>query len=269
MSDRDDFERRLEEAVREFVETAPKDIDAARLTHSLATSVPRVRRLVPRPAWRGPNLGLAWIPIAAALVAALGLGLIATGALRDVFQAPVPPTPGLPLETPPAVLASPAATAPSPSPAPSPSTSVPPTATPAPAASGSAPQDVAITSLMVISATEPNSGTFDARGDARASGLICDHGTVADLVEIDRKAFASGKLIDFVIPKEFTCNDDSGTFVMKVSIHIDPASKAESFTWRILRGTAAYVRLQGAGTGTTLSSGPSQVLNAYTGTLVP
>jgi hypothetical protein len=269
MNERDVFEQRLEAAVREFVETAPDEIDAARLTHSLATSVPRVRRLVPRPAWKLPSLRPAWIPVAAVLlVAALGIGLVATGALRDARPGPVQPTPGLPVETAPAVIASPVATAPPSSAAPSPIPSVSPTASSAPSATAKSPQDVTISSLVVISATEPNSGTFDARGDAVIGGLICDHGTVADLVEIDREAFASGKLLDFVIPKEFTCDDDSGTFVLEVAIHIDSISRAESFTWRVLRGTGAYARLQGAGTGTTLSSGADKVVNTYAGSLL-
>jgi hypothetical protein len=51
--------------------------------------------------------------------------------------------------------------------------------------------------------------------------------------------------------------DGSGTFAVELVIHIDPVTKTETFTWRVLRGTAAYARLQGAGTGTTLRSGPS------------
>lgn len=269
MNERDVFEQRLEAAVRRFVETAPDEIDAARLAHSLATSVPRVRRLVPRPAWKLPSLRPAWIPIAAVLAGALGIGLVATGAPRDTRPGPVQPTPSLPVETAPGVIASPVATAPPSSAAPSPSPSVSPTASSAPAATAGSPLDVTITSLMVIPAKGPNSGTFDASGDAAASGLICQHGTVLDLVTIDREAFASGKLLDFTVPKKFTCDDGSGTFVVELVIHIDPVVKTETFTWRVLRGTAAYVRLQGAGTGTTLSSAPSRVLNTYTGTLVP
>jgi hypothetical protein len=268
MSQRDGFEQRLEEAVREFVETAPTEIDAARLTHSLATSVPRVRRLVARPAWGGPSLGLAWIPIAAVLVAALGMGLVATGALRDVLQASAQPAASLPLETVPAVVISPVATTPPPSEPASPSPSVSPTASRPPAGTAGSPQNVTITSLMVISATGPNTGTFDARGEASTSGIICRHGAVADLVVIDREAFASGKLLDFTVPKEFTCDDGSGTFVAELVIHIDPVLGSETFAWRVLRGTAAYERLQGAGTGRTLDSGPGQVLNTYTGALV-
>jgi len=66
-----------------------------------------------------------------------------------------------------------------------------------------------------------------------------------------------------------TALDGTGTFVVERAIHLDPVTKAETFTWRVLRRTAAYVRLQGAGTGTTLGSGPSQALNPYAGTLVP
>jgi hypothetical protein len=122
---------------------------------------------------------------------------------------------------------------------------------------------------MVIPASGPNTGTFDASGDAGASGLVCQHGTVSDLVTIDREAFASGQLLDFTVPKEFTCDDGSGTFVVELVIHFDPVAKTETFTWRVLRGTAAYVRLQGAGTGSTVSSGPSRIQNTYAGTLVP
>jgi hypothetical protein len=269
MNERDVFEQRLEAAVREFVETAPDEIDAARLAHSLATSVPRVRRFVPRPAWKLPRLRPAWIPIAAILAGALGIGLVATGALQDTRPGPVQPSPGLPVETTPGVIASPVATAPPSSTGPSPSPSVSPTASSAPAATAGSPLDVTITSLMIIPARGPNTGTFDASGDAGASGLICQHGIVSDLVTIDREAFASGQLLDFTVPKRFTCDDGSGTFVVELVIHIDPVLKTETFTWRVLRGTAAYVRLQGAGTGSTMNSDPSLVQNTYTGTLVP
>ena len=91
MTEREAFERRLEAAVRGYVEAAPTEIDAARLTDSLATSVPRVRRLVPRPAWRLPSLGFAWILVVAALLAVAGMGLIASGALRDLQLLPLRP----------------------------------------------------------------------------------------------------------------------------------------------------------------------------------
>jgi putative multiple sugar transport system substrate-binding protein len=130
MTDREIFEQRLEAAVRGYVEAAPTEINAARLTDSLATSVPRVRRLVSRPAWRLPSLGVAWILVVAALLAVAGMGLIASGALRDLHLLPAPPAPSEAPATPPAVIASPAAATPAPSGLASPSPSVAPTASP-------------------------------------------------------------------------------------------------------------------------------------------
>ncbi len=120
MSERDVFERRLEAAVRDYVEAAPTQIDAARLTDSLATNVPRMRRLVPLPAWRLPSFGFAWILVATGLLAVLGMGVVVTGALRNLPQPsapPAPPTapaplPSQALATPPAVIASPAPASP-------------------------------------------------------------------------------------------------------------------------------------------------------------
>jgi len=125
MSEREVFERRLEAAVRGYVEAAPTEIDAARLTDSLATNAPRMRRLVPVPVWRLPSLGFAWILVVAALLAVAGMGLLASGALRDVHLLPTQPTPSQTLETPPGIIASPVATTPAPSLAASPSASVP------------------------------------------------------------------------------------------------------------------------------------------------
>ncbi len=107
MTERDVFELRLEKAVREFVEAAPTRIDAARLTDSLATNVPRVRRLVPRPAWRLPSLGFAWILVVAGLLALMAMGLIASGALRDEPAPTTPPAPTASLASPPAAVATP------------------------------------------------------------------------------------------------------------------------------------------------------------------
>jgi putative multiple sugar transport system substrate-binding protein len=111
MNDRDVFERRFGEAVRQYVEAAPTEIDAARLTHSLAAEVPRVRRLVALSRWRMPRLRFAWILVALGLLALIGLGVVASGGLRNVNPMPVPPTPQV-LHSPPAVVASPAVATP-------------------------------------------------------------------------------------------------------------------------------------------------------------
>jgi putative multiple sugar transport system substrate-binding protein len=132
MTDREIFEQRLEAAVRRYVEAAPTEINASRLADSLATSVPRVRRLVLRPAWRLPSLGLAWILVVAGLLAVAGMGLIASGALRDLHLLPAPPAPSVAPATPPAAIASPVAATPPPSGLASPSPSASPTVSPGP-----------------------------------------------------------------------------------------------------------------------------------------
>ena len=153
--ERDAFERRLEAAVRGYVEAAPTEIDAVRLAHSLATDVPRARRLVALPGWRLPSLGFAWILVVAALVTMLGMGLFVAGALRDVHLLPVSPTPGPTHGTLPAVVASPVATTPapsapaSPSPSPSPSPTPSPTPSSTPAATAGAPQPTPVVSSPI------------------------------------------------------------------------------------------------------------------------
>ena len=132
MTERDVFERRLEAAVRDFVAAAPTQIDAARLTDSVAASVPRMHRLVALPTLRLPSLGFAWILVAAGLLALMAMGLIASGALRDEPAPTTPPAPTEPLASPPALVATPVAQTPLPSPAASPPASPsPPTPSPA------------------------------------------------------------------------------------------------------------------------------------------
>jgi len=134
MTERDVFERRLEVAVREFVDAAPTQIDAARLTDSLATNVPRVRRLVPVRTWRLPSFGPAWILVVVGLLGLMAMGLIASGALRDVPAPTTPPAPTAPLASPPAVVATPVVQSPLPSSPASPSPPTPSPAAPSPAA---------------------------------------------------------------------------------------------------------------------------------------
>jgi hypothetical protein len=253
MSGREDFERRLGASVRDFVETAPADIDAARLAHSLATSEPLLRRLVPRPrrALPLPRLGLAWVQVAAVLVLVLGTGLFAAGAFRNVPAAPGSPTPSHVPETSPVVV--------------SPATTTPPPSVAPPSQSPSASlrsEDVVFTSLMILWTSGPNTGTFSTTGQASTSGLICPHGTVTDLAVVTDY----GGITDFTVPKQFTCDDGSGTFTMELHVHVVTPG-TESLQWQILRGTGAYTRLQGAGTGTTVSAGPNQVTNTLTGSL--
>ncbi len=83
MTERERFERRLEASVRDYVKAAPTEIDAARLTRALSTNVPRTRRLIALPALRLPAPAFAWVLAVVGLLAVLGTGLVASGALRN------------------------------------------------------------------------------------------------------------------------------------------------------------------------------------------
>ncbi len=259
MSGREDFERRLGASIREFVETAPTEIDAGRLAHSLATSEPRLSRLVPRPRPdpRWPSLNLAWVAVAAVVVLALGMNLLAVGPFRHASPVPGAASPTHAAESP-LVTPSSGATTPRPSATPAPSLS--------PHASGQ-PEDVVFTSFIVDRADGPNTGTFNATGQAVEMGLVCQHGTVVDLEVVDSGAIGRGSLTDFTVPKQFSCDDGSGSFVLELRVHVETPG-IESLQWQILRGTGAYADLQGAGTGTTTSPGPSQAINTLTGSLL-
>jgi len=112
------------------------------------------------------------------------------------------------------------------------------------------PQSVTIDVVNTF-AGDPTTGTFTAIGSAVDSDLICPVGTIVDT----RNGFAggqSGRKLQILVIKEFTCGDGSGTFFIKMQVHIDFAT-GETFTWVVLSGTGAYGHLQGSGQGVTAS----------------
>jgi hypothetical protein len=119
-------------------------------------------------------------------------------------------------------------------------------------------------------AGDPTTGTFTAVGSAVDSGLICPSGTTVDT----RNGFAggqSGRKLQILVIKEFTCEDGSGTFLIKMQVHIDFAT-GETFTWVVLSGTGEYGHLQGSGQGVTASlpddpAGVGHNQNTYSGFL--
>ncbi len=83
-------------------------------------------------------------------------------------------------------------------------------------------------------------GPFTATGD-----VICPAGSVADLAG-KAAGFQSGKGFNLQIFKEFTCDDLSGTFVLKLQVRIADGVR---FNWTVVDGTGAYGDLHGSGTG--------------------
>ena len=132
MTEREAFERRFEAAVREWADRAPTDIDERALVRSLAAGTPRGRRIVAVPLWRLPGLGLAWALVVLGLLVTLGVGLVASGALRDLNLFTVAPAPTHAPATVPAVVSSPAVPTPTPGASGSPPASPQASAAPAP-----------------------------------------------------------------------------------------------------------------------------------------
>lgn len=117
---------------------------------------------------------------------------------------------------------------------------------PATVAAAGPPQAVTITSPMAYDST----GTFEASGEAVASGIICASGTVEDWWASylgDR----SGLVQQNMVLKQFVCDDDSGTFMVRLQNHLDLVAQTNWFSWEILSGTDTYQGLHGRGVGST------------------
>jgi hypothetical protein len=95
----------------------------------------------------------------------------------------------------------------------------------------------------------PDAGTgfFTATGPAVDSGAMCPGGTVADVfTKAAPKMGQSPNGVNFQIVKEFTCDDDTGTFLIKLQVHI---TYFPTFNWVVVDGTGAYEDLKGNGDG--------------------
>jgi hypothetical protein len=137
-----------------------------------------------------------------------------------------------------------------------------------PVAAGT-PQQVQIVSHMNFNPDGPNFGDFTASGSAVDSGLVCASGTVLD-TGIVFGGFQSGRGAQILVRKTFTCADGSGTFFVKIQVHLDFETATESFTWVVLGGTGDYESLRGGGDGSTVSDGSDPQtgnFNTYVGGL--
>lgn len=118
------------------------------------------------------------------------------------------------------------------------------------------PQEVFIESDVTFA--EPSFGTFTA------TGPICESGTVLDPIVLGA-GFQSGQRGQLLVVKEFTCDDETGTFTMllHVTLRFVP-SFSDTFTWSVLRGTGAYDDLHGTGEGFGVPT-ESGVFDTFTG----
>jgi len=132
-----------------------------------------------------------------------------------------------------------------------------------------APQPVTIVGVNTFAGQAPF-GTFTASGSAADGGLICPTGRTVDLRN-GLSGGQSGRKLQILVLKEFTCADGTGTFLIKLQVHIDFAT-GETYTWVVLSGTGAYGHLSGSGSGVTvpLPSDPAgdHNQNTYSGFLI-
>jgi hypothetical protein len=137
-------------------------------------------------------------------------------------------------------------------------------------AAARAPEAIRIVSHMNFNPDGFNFGDFDATGAAVDDGTVCASGTVDD-TRIILAGFQSNSRIQIPVWKTFTCDDDSGTFFVRIQVHLDLATSTETFSWVIQGGTGDYVGLRGSGQGTTVSDGSDPQtgnFNTYEGFVV-
>jgi hypothetical protein len=100
------------------------------------------------------------------------------------------------------------------------------------------------------------------------SRLICGSGTFVDTA-IRFAGFQSDRgMVQLLVVKEFTCDDNSGTFTVKLQIQANFDTGIESFTWVVLGGTGDYASLHGGGSGSTVPNPPTGNINTYEGFLL-
>lgn len=136
-------------------------------------------------------------------------------------------------------------------------------------AGAASPQAVTLVSHVTFNPDGPNYGDFVATGAAVDSGVMCDSGTFVDLgIRFAGYQSDRGK-VQLQVIKEFTCDDGSGTFIVKMQIQANFDTGIESFTWVVLDGTDAYATLAGGGSGSTVPNPPTGNVNTFVGFVIP
>ena len=111
-----------------------------------------------------------------------------------------------------------------------------------PAAASSPPLGVEIVAPTTIPPEGfPSYGPFTASGPAVDAGLVCPTGQTIDLY-VQAAGFQSGVVGNLLVIKQFTCDDGSGSFIVKLQVRTTSTTN-----WVVLSGTDAYSRLHGVG----------------------
>ena len=115
------------------------------------------------------------------------------------------------------------------------------------AAGAAPPEQVTFEGPAYFAGQDAGTGFFTATGPAVDSGAMCPGGAVTDVyTKIAPKMGQSPNGFNMQIVKDFTCDDDSGTFSIKLQVHI---TYFPTFNWVVVDGTGAYEDLKGNGNG--------------------
>ena len=129
------------------------------------------------------------------------------------------------------------------------------------------PSGVEIVDLVTFDPQNPgpSTGEFTATGPAVDAGLICPAGTSVDVFAKYSGFNAATGYMNAQIVKQFTCDDESGEFLVKLQVRIYPGEGTD-FNWTIVGGTGAYEDLHGSGEGVGFGQGgPPPVTDLYSG----
>ena len=110
-------------------------------------------------------------------------------------------------------------------------------------------------------------GPFVANGPAVDDGVICEMGDVSQ-VFFKGSGFQSERAVNFQIIDQFTCDDGSGDFLVKLQVRLVFGVPA-TFSWTVIGGTGDYSDLHGTGTGVGLPDecGELCIFDVYDGRL--
>ena len=109
------------------------------------------------------------------------------------------------------------------------------------------PEQVTFEGEAYFAGPDAGTGFFTATGPAVDSGTMCPGGPVEDVYgKAAPNMGQSPNGVNLQILKEFTCDDGSGTFLIKLQVRI---TYYPTFNWVVMDGTGDYEDLKGNGDG--------------------
>ena len=113
-----------------------------------------------------------------------------------------------------------------------------------PGEASSLPTDVSILVTTYFLDTG-NSGPFIASGPAVTDGIICPEGIATDIYNRGSGYQSKWGAANYLVLKEFTCDDGSGSFILKIEARVD--WRGDNGPWNVFSGSGSYEKLHGAG----------------------